>query len=280
MGSIEVQVQRLAVFGITGRMGRSILSVLRDEPFWRLSGALASPRSASLGEDAAGEGPASGVQVTADPRTALGGVQGPMADAAVDFSAAEAVGAHAQACAEAGVPLLVGTTALPADGRAALERAAESIPVLVAPNTSVGVGVLAELVRFAARALDGYDVEIHEAHHRMKRDAPSGTALKLGEIVAQARSGPERSANLADLAVYDRHGAEVARSAGSIGFSVVRGGDIIGEHTVIFAGDGERLEITHRATDRDVFARGALRGAAWLVRRAPGLYSLQDVLRL
>jgi 4-hydroxy-tetrahydrodipicolinate reductase len=113
----------------------------------------------------------------------------------------------------------------------------------------------------------------------MKRDAPSGTALKLGEIVTLARTGSGRPQNLVDVAVYDRHGAQAPRASGSIGFSVVRGGDIVGEHTVIFAGDGERLEITHRATDRDVFARGALRGAAWLVRRAPGMYRMQDVLR-
>jgi 4-hydroxy-tetrahydrodipicolinate reductase len=202
-------------------------------------------------------------------------MQGQAAAVAVDFSAAEAVGAHARACAAAGVPLLVGTTALQPDCLADLDRAAASIPVLVAPNTSLGVGVLAELVRAAGRALPGsYDVEIHEAHHRMKRDAPSGTALKLGEIVAAARSQ-----NLADVAVYDRHGVQAPRVPGSIGFSVLRAGDIVGEHTVVFAGTGERLEITHRATDRDVFARGALRAAQWLVGRPPGLYSMQDVLR-
>ncbi len=277
---MTVQVRRLAVFGITGRMGQSILRVLHEEPLWRLSGALASPRSSSLGRFVAGVDAACGVQVTADPRVALHDTLDQRADAAVDFSAADAVAAHAYACAAAGVPLLVGTTALQADCIAALKQAAESIPVLVAPNTSVAVGVLAELVRFAAGALaDGYDVEIQEAHHRMKRDAPSGTALKLGEIVAQAREGSGRPQNLEEVAVYDRRGAGASRKAGSIGFSVVRGGDIVGEHTVIFAGDGERLEITHRATNRDVFARGALRSAAWLVRRGAGMYSMQDVLR-
>jgi 4-hydroxy-tetrahydrodipicolinate reductase len=273
------QVQRLAIFGITGRMGRSLLRVLHEETSWRLSGALASPHNPCLGQDAAGAGAPTGVKVTADARAALQDAEGREADAAVDFSAAEAVAEHARACAAAGVPLLVGTTALQADSLAALKLAAETIPVLIAPNTSVGVGVLAELVRIAARVLpDGYDVEIQEAHHRMKRDAPSGTALKLGEIVTLARTGAGRPQNLEDVAVYNRHGAQAPRTSGSIGFSVVRGGDIVGEHTVIFAGDGERLEMTHRATDRDVFARGALRGAAWLVRRTPGMYSMNDVL--
>ncbi len=271
----SVPAQRLAIFGITGRMGQSILRVLRQETGWRLGGALASAGSASLGQDAAGAGSPSGVTITADPRAALEDTQGQIAAVALDFSTAEAVSVHAQACAAAGVPLLVGTTALTPDGRAALDQAAALIPILLAPNTSVGVGVLAELVRVAGRALPGsFDVEIHEAHHRMKRDAPSGTALKLGEIVALARSQ-----DLAEVAVYDRHEARVPRTPGSIGFSVVRAGDIVGEHTVIFAGAGERLEITHRATDRDVFARGALRAAEWLRSRAPGLYSMQDVLR-
>jgi 4-hydroxy-tetrahydrodipicolinate reductase len=272
---LSVEAKRLAVFGVSGRMGQAILRVLRQEMRWRLSGALASPQSTSLGRDAAGVGTPLGVLITADPAAALVDAQGHKADVAVDFSSAAAVAPHAQACAAAGVPLLVGTTALQGDCLETLKLAAKSIPVLLAPNTSVGVGVLAELVRVAARALPpDFDVEIHEAHHRMKRDAPSGTALKLGEAVAQARSQ-----QLAEVAVYDRHGAHAAREPGSIGFSVVRAGDIVGEHTVIFAGAGERLEITHRATDRDVFARGALEAAEWLADRSPGTYSMQDVLR-
>jgi 4-hydroxy-tetrahydrodipicolinate reductase len=268
-------VKRLAIFGITGRMGQSILKALRQEPHWRLCGALASPQSPRLGQDAAGEGAPSGVAISAEPAAALYDAQGEKADVALDFSAERAVGAHAAACAAAGVPLLVGTTALQPDCLASLREAARSIAVLIAPNTSVGVGVLAEIVRLAAGALpQSYDVEIHEAHHRLKRDAPSGTALKLGEIVAQARSQ-----QFADVAVYDRHGAEAPRGAGSIGFSVVRAGDIVGDHTVIFAGAGERLEITHRATDRSLFAQGALAAAQWLAGRAPGTYSMQDVLR-
>ena len=265
--------QRLAIFGITGRMGQSILRVLRGETRWRLIGAVASSTSSRLDQDAAGDGQSCGVLVTSDPQAALIDAEGRKADVAVDFSAASAVAAHARACTAAGVPLLIGTTGLDAHCQAALQRAAKDVPILLAPNTSVGVGVLAELVRKAAAALPAsFDVEIHEAHHRMKRDAPSGTALKLGDIIAQARCQ-----NLADVAVYDRHGAGL-RAPGSIGFSVVRAGDIVGEHTVVFAGPGERLEITHRASDRDVFARGALAAADWLAGRTPGVYSMQDVL--
>jgi 4-hydroxy-tetrahydrodipicolinate reductase len=148
--------------------------------------------------------------------------------------------------------------------------------VLIAPNTSVGVGVLRQLVGLAAAALgEGFDVEVSEAHHRGKRDAPSGTALSLGEAVAQARG-----AALADIAVYERHGVSDPRKTGSVGFSVLRAGDIVGEHTVTFASAGERLELTHRATDRMVFARGALRAAEWLIGRPAGLYGMRDVLGL
>ena len=209
--------------------------------------------------------------ISADVAAALKG-----GSAAVEFSLGSAVAAHAQACAEAGVPLVVGTTGFDAAARAQLERAAHKIAVLLAPNTSLGVAVLSSLVAQAAEALgEGYDVEISEAHHRSKRDAPSGTALSLGEAVANARG---RSLN--DVAVYDRHATSSPRSAGSIGFSVVRAGDIVGEHTVMFAAAGERVEITHRATDRMTFARGALRAAAWLLGRPPGLYGMQDVLRV
>jgi 4-hydroxy-tetrahydrodipicolinate reductase len=280
---------RLAIFGVTGRMGQSLLRVLRCESGWRLSGALASASSSRLGEDALGGTPLSGiplggtplgggpsgVRITADPRAALSDEHGNAATVALDFSIAAAVASHAEACAAAGVPLLVGATGLDSEALGALRQAAQKIPVLLAPNTSVGVGVLAELARSAAAALGSdYDVEIHESHHRMKRDAPSGTALRLGEVIAAARGQ-----TLEQAAVYARHGVSEPRAPGSIGFSVLRAGDIVGEHTVVFAGAGERLELTHRATDRDVFARGALRAAEWLAGRAPGAYGMQDVLR-
>jgi 4-hydroxy-tetrahydrodipicolinate reductase len=267
-----VSVLRCAVFGISGRMGHSLIRVLRSDPGWQLSGALASASSNRLGEEV---GQPHGVRITADPRAALTDERGIPASVALDFSIGAAVAGHAQACVEAGVPLLVGATGLDLHCLAMLRQAAQKIPVLLAPNTSVGVGVLAELVHAAGAALgQDYDVEIHESHHRMKRDAPSGTALRLGEIIAAARGQ-----TLQQAAVWARHGVTEPRAQGSIGFSVIRAGDIVGEHTVVFAGAGERLELTHRATDRDVFARGALRAGEWLAGRGPGTYGMQDVLR-
>lgn len=273
----------IAVFGITGRMGQALVSALRDEASamrvgaapLRLIGAVASPMSGRLGQDAATEGASTGVVITANLQTGL-----EHAHVAVDFSLPQWVAAHAHACADAGVPLLVGATGFDTAARASLESAAAHIPVLIAPNTSLGVNVLASLVRLAAQALGvDYDVEINEAHHRNKRDAPSGTALALGEVVARARGQ-----RLQDVAVYEQpgtgapHGTLVPRKAGDIGFTVLREGDIVGEHTVTFAVAGERVEITHRAMDRATFALGALRAAAWLIGRPAGLYTMNDVL--
>jgi 4-hydroxy-tetrahydrodipicolinate reductase len=280
----------IAVLGVTGRMGQSLLRALRESPRaaaspegaavqasrsgargLELSGALASGSSGQLGRDAAQHTDPTGIRVTADAGEALRG-----AAVAVDFSLPESVAGHAHACREARVPLLVGVTGFDARTLAELEAAARDIAVLIAPNTSLGVAVLAHVTAIAARVLgESYDAEISEAHHRAKRDAPSGTALALGAAVARARG-----AELGDLAVYDRHGAVGPRKGGSIGFSVVRAGDIVGEHTVMLAADGERLELTHRATDRMVFARGALRAAEWLTSRPPGLYGMADVIAL
>ena len=193
-----------------------------------------------------------GVPVSSDVARALKG-----ATVAIDFSIAAAIGIHARACASAGVPLLVGTTGLDEAAQQALRLAAERIAVLVAPNTSIGVGVLAELAASAARLLGpAVDIQIAEAHHRDKLDAPSGTALALKRAIEQA----------------------TGRAPDSIGFAVVRAGDIVGEHTVNFASAGERLELTHRATDRLVFALGALRAGEWLVGKPAGLYSMSDLL--
>jgi 4-hydroxy-tetrahydrodipicolinate reductase len=260
----------LIVFGITGRMGQSLIRALREGSPFQLGGAIASSASPRLGQECAAEGPPTGVMIRADAAAALkqpGSV-------AVDFSLGGAVAAHAQACAQAGVPLLVGATGFDAAAQAELNRAAKKIALLIAPNTSVGVAVLSQLAAQAAVALgEAFDVEICEAHHRSKRDAPSGTALSLGETVARTRGR-----SLEEVAVYARYGKDTPAAHGSIGFSVVRAGDIVGEHTVTFAGAGERLEITHRAWDRMTFARGALRAAAWLVGRPAGLYGMQDVL--
>lgn len=261
----------LAIFGITGRMGQSLLHALQDTPAFGLSGAIASAASVRLGRDAAGEGSPTGVLITSDSSLGLRG-----ASVAVDFSVGICVTAHARACAAAGVPILIGATGFDAASRGVLEQVARDIPVLIAPNTSVGVSAVVKLVSMAAAGLGpSYDVEIFEAHHRMKRDAPSGTALALGEAVAQARG-----VLLQELAIYDRTGHGGPRTPGSIGFSVLRAGDIVGEHTVTFAAAGERVEITHRATDRSTFARGALRAAEWLVGRPAGLYGMQNVLGL
>lgn len=267
----SVRPHALTVFGITGRMGQALIRALREASEFELRGALASAGSARLALEAAADGPPTGVMITADPLTALQG-----AAVALDFSVGSAVAPHALACAQASVPLLVGATGCDAPTQAALARAAKSIAVLIAPNTSVGVAVLSELAAAATRALGSlYDVDISEAHHRQKRDAPSGTALNLGETIARSRG-----VSLDDVAVFERHGMDTPRRGGSIGFSVVRAGDLVGEHTVSFTGAGERLELTHRATDRITFARGALRAAAWLIGRPPGLYSMKDVLRL
>ncbi len=260
----------LVVFGITGRMGQSLVRALREAPgALSLCGAIASSASARLGQDAALEGDPTGVMITADPGVGL-----KAAAVAVDFSLPQCVAANARACAVAGVPILIGTTGFDAATRGILERTAKDIPVLIAPNTSVGVSVVAKLVSMAALGLGPtYDVEIFEAHHRMKRDAPSGTALALGEAAAAARGR-----DLEEVAIYDRAGQSTPRAPGSIGFSSLRAGDIVGEHTVTFAADGERVEITHRATDRITFARGALRAAEWLIGRPAGLYGMQNVL--
>jgi 4-hydroxy-tetrahydrodipicolinate reductase len=273
-----VAVLPIAIFGVSGRMGQSLIRALREDEKQgdgalglRLSGAMASSASAQLGRDAAIEGPATGVTVTADAGTALRG-----AKLALDFSQPAAVLAHARACAAARVPLLIGVTGFDSASREALTAVAREIPLLLAPNTSVGVSVLNELAAVAARTLGlAYDVEIGEAHHAGKRDAPSGTALKLGETVAVARGQ-----DFSEAAAYDRVGAPRVRAAGSIGFSVVRAGDIVGEHTVTFAAAGERVELTHRATDRMIFARGALRAGQWLAAKPPGLYAMKDVLGL
>jgi 4-hydroxy-tetrahydrodipicolinate reductase len=257
-------------------MGQSLVRALREQQEGApaplsLRGAIASPASSRLGQDAALEGDPTGVMIAADPGASL-----KAAAVAVDFSLASCVAANARACALAGVPLLVGATGFDVAVRSILELTARHIPVLIAPNTSVGVSVAAKLVSIAAMTLGpSYDVEIFEAHHRMKRDAPSGTALALGEAVAGARGQ-----DLKAVAVYDRAGRTAPRTPGNIGFSSLRAGDIVGEHTVTFATAGERVEITHRATDRITFARGALRAAEWLIGRPAGLYGMQNVLGL
>ncbi len=263
---------RICVLGATGRMGQNLVRAIHDSTDFELVGALASADSAARGADAgsaAGLPAPLGVPVEADIRAALA-----RAEVALDFSVAGAVLGHLEACLAAGVALVVGTTGFDAQTDARLAEAALQVPVLIAPNTSLGVNLLAQLVERAAASLPpDYDIEILEAHHRYKVDAPSGTALKLGFAAAAGRG-----IDLEQPPSPPRTGNTGPRQAGAIGFAVVRGGDIVGEHTVLYAGPGERLELTHRAHDRMTFAYGALRAASWLRCRSAGLYTMADVL--
>jgi 4-hydroxy-tetrahydrodipicolinate reductase len=261
----------VAVFGISGRVGRCLVRAIRESADFALTGALASPTSAALGRDAgevAQAGPMA-VQVTADRTQALA-----KADIAIDFTLPEALGENLAAVQRAGIPLVVGITGLDLARVAELRRFSERLPVIAAPNMSLAANLLFGLVGRAAAALPpDYDIEIVEAHHRSKADAPSGTALRLGEIAAGARGG-----TLAEHAVYGRVGKSGGRAPGAIGFASLRAGDIVGQHHVLFAGAGETLELSHRTTDRMTFAHGALAAARWLLGRPPGFYGMSDVL--
>lgn len=261
----------VAVLGISGRVGRCLVRAIRESPDFLLTGALASPSSSALGRDAgeiAQAGPIA-VAVTADREQALA-----KAEVAIDFTLPEALSDNLAAVAKAGIPLVVGITGLDAARQSELRRFSERFPVLVAPNMSLAVNLLFGLAGRAAAALPpDYDVEIVESHHRGKADAPSGTALRLGEIVAGARGG-----TLAEHAVYGRLGKSAGRAPGAIGFASLRGGDIVGQHQVLFAGIGETLELVHRTSDRMTFAHGALAAARWILGRPPGVYGMSDVL--
>ena len=258
---------RTVIVGASGRMGTQMLRLLPNFPTLTLVGAVASERSAGLGKHAGALSAAGTVPISASLPALLAG-----ADLVIDFSTASAAAAHVAACVAARVPLLLGTSGLPRELEAPLAAAAESIPLLVAANTSPGASVLLELVRQAAQALPlSYDIEIIDTHHRHKTDAPSGTALALGEAAAAGRG-----VSLNEQASYARHG-HGARREGQIGFAAVRGGDVVGEHEVWFLADGERLLLKHSATDRSVFARGALLAGRWLAGRPPGRYRMCDV---
>ena len=261
------------MLGATGRMGRAILGCIAEDDELRLVGAVTQTGDPLIGRDAGDliGAPTLGVPVTDDRAQALHGAQ-----VAIDFTLPAALDANVRACAEHGTALVVGTTGLEPRHLEAMERAAHHIPIVYGRNMSVGVNVFMALVERAARSLgDDYDVEILEAHHRQKVDAPSGTALALGERVAAAKGRP-----LKDLAVYTREGRTGPRVGGTIGFSVIRGGQIVGDHSVLFIAGDEQVEFTHRARDRVAFARGALRAARWTAGRAPGFYTMADVLGL
>jgi 4-hydroxy-tetrahydrodipicolinate reductase len=252
-------------------MGTQILRLLPGLRDLQLTGAVASESSAALGQDA-------GLHVGAAPcGVPIGAALEPLlthADIVVDFSVAGAVQRTLRSCAQAGVALLVGATGLPAQLASAIENASKRIALMIAPNTSVGVNLLLELVQRASRALPmGYDIEIVETHHRQKVDAPSGTALAIGQAAAEGRGQ-----TLDEVACYARHGHSGPRERGQIGIAALRGGDVVGEHQVRFLGAGESLLLEHRVTDRAVFARGALLAALWLARQPPGRYTMRDFL--
>jgi len=254
------------VVGAEGRMGLEIRAGLEREPSLRFAGALERP-----GHEAIGRELIPGVTLSDDPKRALDGC-----GVAIDFSIPTATLSNLQAAADAGIAYVTGTTGFDEAGQAEIERFAEQIPVLHAPNFSVSVNVLGHLAREAARLLgDGYDAELFELHHGQKRDAPSGTALFLAEAVAEGQN-----TSLSDHVVLERAGDTGARPEGAIGIQALRGGDNPGEHTVYFIGQGERIELTHRAATRAHFAVGAVRAAAWMVGKKPGLYRIEQVLGL
>jgi 4-hydroxy-tetrahydrodipicolinate reductase len=280
------------IIGAAGRMGLALIRAAAEIPGQlRLCGAVVSTTSKSLGADAgelAGIGRLD-VRVTDDLAAALA-----RAEIVIDFSQPHATRSNLTVCRAARKPLLIGTTGYPAELTSLFDAAAADIPLLIAPNTSIGVTLLLELTRMAAKALPtDFDIEIVEAHHRMKKDAPSGTALALGKAAAEGRAMPGAgsagesgaaghsgsvgaSAGTED-ALTDRSGE---RRAGDIGYAVIRGGDIVGDHTVLFAGTGEQITLGHRATDRAVFARGAARASLWLARQSPGRYNMRDFMGL
>jgi 4-hydroxy-tetrahydrodipicolinate reductase len=262
----------IAIAGASGRMGRMLIEAVHNADDCRLAGALDLASSPAVGDDASAFlGDASGVLITADLHTGLKNAR-----FLIDFTRPEGTMAHLKVCRELGVGMIIGTTGLSEAQKAEIAAAAQDIPVMLSPNMSVGVNVTLKLLEMAAKALStGYDIEIIEAHHRHKVDAPSGTALKMGEVIAEALGR-----NLKDCAVYERNGHTGERDPSSIGFATVRGGDIVGDHTVLFAGIGERIEVTHKSSSRVTYAQGSLRAARFLAHKKNGLYDMFDVLGL
>ncbi|HEX5372514.1 MAG TPA: 4-hydroxy-tetrahydrodipicolinate reductase [Aquabacterium sp.] len=263
---------RVGIAGASGRMGRMLVEAVLAAPDCTLAGALDIPGSPALGSDAvAFLGQRSGVLIADDLGQGLAQSQ-----FLIDFTRPEGTMAHLRHCRENGIKLVIGTTGFTSEQKAEIEDAARDIAIVMAPNMAVGVNVVLNLLRQAAKALNtGYDIEIIEAHHRHKVDAPSGTALKMGEVVAEALGR-----DLQDCAVYGREGVTGERDPSTIGFATVRGGDIVGDHTVLFAGIGERIEITHKSSSRATYAQGSLRAVRFLAHQPHGLFGMDDVLGL
>ena len=270
--SAPANVQRLAIAGAGGRMGQMLIDAVAASPDCVLAGALDVPASPAIGTDAAAfAGRTSGVVIQSDLRQGLG-----QCDVLIDFTRPEGTLAHLAVCRALGVNAVIGTTGFTDAQKAEIAAAAQDIAIVMAPNMSVGVNVTLKLLEMAAKALSvGYDIEIIEAHHRHKVDAPSGTALKMGEVIAEALGR-----DLKDCAVYAREGVTGERVPSSIGFAAIRGGDIVGDHTVLFAGIGERIEISHKSSSRTTYAQGSLRAARFLHGKKTGLFDMFDVLGL
>ena len=263
---------KVVIAGCSGRMGHALLEGVFADESLTLYGALERSDSLQIGRDAGEQfGKKSGVLISHDNEAVLKG-----ADVLVDFTRPEPSLIYLAACQKAGVNMVIGTTGFNAEQKAEIADAAKGIAVVFAPNMSVGVTLLISLVQAAAQVLsEGYDIEVIEAHHRHKVDAPSGTALRLGEAAASALGR-----SLDDCAIYGREGVTGERDPSTIGFATVRGGDVVGDHTVLFAGIGERVELTHKASSRATFALGALRAAKFMQGKKSGLFDMQDVLGL
>ena len=264
--------QRVAVAGASGRMGRMLIEAIRDADDCVLAGALDVPQSPAIGSDATATfGIASGIAITANLAAGLKDAQ-----VLIDFTRPEGTLQYVRACRELRVNMVIGTTGFTDAQKAEIHAASSDIAIMMAPNMSVGVNVILKLLQMAAKAMPtGYDIEIIEAHHRHKVDAPSGTALKMGEVIAEALGR-----DLKDCAVYSREGVSGERDPSSIGFATVRGGDIVGDHTVLFAGTGERIEITHRSSSRATYAQGSMRAVRFLAHQRTGMFDMFDVLGL
>ena len=261
---------KIAIAGASGKMGRMLFEACAADAETTLVAALDAPHSAAIGVSARALGGNADVLVVAD----AAGV--PRGAVLIDFTRPEATLAYLVTCVAGGVGMVIGTTGFDDAGKAKIAEAAKKIPIVFSPNYSVGVNTVFKLLELAAKSLnEGYDIEILEMHHRMKVDAPSGTALKLGEIIAEAQG-----TTLADRAVYAREGHTGERKSGTIGFAALRGGDVVGDHTVVFAGVGERIEITHKSASRATYAVGAIRAAKFLQGRPNGLFDMHDVLGL
>ena len=262
----------IAIAGASGRMGQMLIEAVRAADDCRLGGALDMAGSPALGQDAgAFSGQSTGVLITSDLRQGLKGC-----DVLIDFTRPEGTLEHLRVCRELGVSAVIGTTGFSDAQKVEIAEASQHIAIMMAPNMSVGVNVTLKLLEMAAKALStGYDIEIVEAHHRHKVDAPSGTALKMGEVIADALGR-----DLKECAIYERYGVTGERDPSSIGFATIRGGDIVGDHTVLFAGTGERIEISHKSSSRATYAQGSLRAARFLAGRKAGLFDMFDVLNL